>query len=102
MLGNISSNGPSYSNWLTLYLDFGHEFYEIAVTGPQALEFASDIKKAYLPDGLIAASAVNSELPLLQNRYSNIETNIFVCVDGACKMPVKTTEEAIALLKQKK
>jgi uncharacterized protein YyaL (SSP411 family) len=102
MLGNISSNSSSYSNWLSLYLDSGQDFYEIAINGPKAIEFAAEIKKAYIPDVVIAASAGNSELPLLKNCYSDSHTNIYVCVDGACQMPVKTPEEANAMLNRKK
>ena len=37
----------------------------------------------------------SSELPLLEGKFLNGETTIFVCVDKTCKLPVNTLEEAL-------
>jgi hypothetical protein len=35
---------------------------------------------------------------LLKNRFVEGETYIYVCVNKACKMPVKTVKEALELI----
>jgi len=52
-----------------------------------------------LPNALIAASNIPSELYLLKDRYFKDETYIYVCVDNTCKFPVTTAPEAIELMK---
>lgn len=73
-------------------------FFEISVTGPEAFDFATEINKFYIPNSIIAASDKESDLPLMKNRFIEGETNIYVCIDGACQLPVKTVKEAIQLM----
>lgn len=98
MLPNLKTSGSSYSNWLALYADFCSDFFEISVTGPEAFDFATEINKFYIPNSIIAASDKESDLPLMKNRFIEGETNIYVCIDGACQLPVKTVKEAIQLM----
>ena len=55
--------------------------------------------KQYIPNKLIAGSLTESMLPLLQNRFFERETKIFICVDGACQMPTSDPMEAIKMMK---
>ena len=99
MLPSVLSSGSAYSNWLSLYADFKSDFFEIAITGPDAYDFASKINNLYIPNSIIAASQKESELPILKDRSVEGETNIFICIDGACQLPVKTVEKAVGLMK---
>ncbi len=102
MLNNVKPEiqdyGSGFSNWLDLMLNYTHPYFEIAFVGKDALSKISELNKRYIPNKLIAGTALNSNLPLLKNRYSQGETLIYVCVDNACKLPVKTADEAIKLI----
>jgi hypothetical protein len=102
MLNNISPEFDLYpdgfSNWLDLMLKLSDSFYEVALVGENALIKASEINKNFKPNKLIIGSLAESDLPLLKNRYVNGDTFIYVCVKKACRLPVKTSEEALGFI----
>ncbi|MEH6537354.1 MAG: thioredoxin domain-containing protein [Psychroserpens sp.] len=102
MLSNINSQierSPSaYSNWLTLYLNYSNPYYEVAISGTNALEKLNEVHTYYLPNILIAGSTSESELAIMENRFIEDDTYIYVCVNGACKLPVESTKEAVEQL----
>ncbi|MCF6214204.1 MAG: thioredoxin domain-containing protein [Flavobacteriaceae bacterium] len=106
MLHNVKDRSITYgagaSNWLILYSNYLEKYYEIAIVGPKADVFTQAFNKIYLPNTLIAASKTDSDLPLLESRFSENQTRIYICVDGACKRPVSTVDEALKLLNFKK
>jgi len=102
MIKNVKETSlkyPSaYSNWLLLMLNYSTEFKEVAIVGKNALEERLKFNITYLPNLLFAGSNKPSEIPLLKNRYKTTKSLIYVCEEGACKLPVKTVEEAIELI----
>jgi len=40
----------------------------------------------------------SNDLPLLQNRFINGKTLIYVCVNKACKMPTENLDESINMI----
>lgn len=105
MLSNVKERtqqyGSGYSNWLQLMADFSGNYYEIAISGKEAVNKLIEINKQYIPNKLIAGSTKKSELPLMEGRYNNDETLIYICVDGTCQLPVSETEKALNQLKIK-
>lgn len=91
--------GGSSSNWLNLYLNYIGEFYEVAVAGKDAHAKIKELNSTYIPNKLIVGSTQESELPLLENKYSDNRTTIYVCIDGSCKLPVTETEKAVQQIK---
>ena len=57
-----------------------------------------EINKNFNPNKLIIGSLNESNFPLLENRYVDNDTYIYVCVKKACKLPVRTSKEALELL----
>jgi uncharacterized protein YyaL (SSP411 family) len=102
MLNNIKPQiqeyGPGYSNWLDLMLNYTNPFYEVAIVGNDALTKISEMNTSYIPNKIIAGSIKDNTMPLLENRYLENETYIYVCVNKACKLPVSKTESALKLL----
>ena len=102
MLNNVTPQidlyPNSFSNWLDLMLKISDSFYEVAIVGEDAVSKTIEINKSFKPNKLIIGSLNDSDLPLLKNRYVNNDTFIYVCVKKACKLPVKTSEEALDLL----
>ena len=105
MLGNIKDRtqqyGSGYSNWLQLMADYAGNYYEIAIAGEDALNKLIEVNKNYIPNKLIAGSTSKSNIPLMEGRYNEGETLIYICVDGACKLPMENTEKALDEMKIK-
>lgn len=103
MLNNVQPElqnyGSAYSNWLDLMLNYVVPFYEIAISGTEAIKRVLDLNKVYLPNVIVAGSTQDEDLPLLKHRFIRDETLIYVCINKTCRLPVKTIEEAIKLLK---
>ena len=98
MQPSFSEYPSGYSNWMDLMLNFTDNYYEVVITGASAKEKLAQLQQHYYPNKLVAASAEVSQAPLLQNRFSDDDTYIFICVNNACKFPVKTVSEALKLL----
>lgn len=90
-----------YSEWLWLYSNTLDEFYEIAVVGRDAVGIVDKINSNFIPNKLVVGSTTDSTLPLLANKYSEVETTIFVCIDGSCKLPVNQVEQAFEQIQTK-
>ena len=102
MLNNVKENAIGYgsgaSNWLNLYSNYLGEYYEVAIVGADAKEKLAELNKFYIPNKLIVGSLSESSLPLLAYKYNESETTIYVCIDGACKLPVSETQKALKQL----
>ena len=104
MLNNLKveiiKNPLGYSNWLHLMMNFTQPFYEVAVVGKNATTITKELYKSYLPNILISASNKDSELPLLEFKYIDGKTLIYVCVNGTCKLPLADISEAVKNIKR--
>ena len=102
LLHNVKPEMVSYpsgfSNWLDLMLNYTNNYYEVAIVGNNAFNKIKELNQYYIPNKLIVGSTSDNNLPLLQNRYVEDETYIYVCVNKACKLPVKEVEKALTLI----
>lgn len=103
MLNNIEeqidSYGSGYSNWAMLYLNRVTPFYEVAISGKQAKQKLAELNRVYIPNKMILISENDSRLPLMEGKYIDGETMIYVCENKACQMPVSKVDDAIKQLK---
>jgi len=103
MLSNLKDRalqyGSGYSNWLQLMCNFTGDYYEIAISGEKAIDNLIEINQHYIPNKLIAGSTSESSIPLMEGRFNKAETYIYICVDGACKLPETDSKKAINQLK---
>ena len=53
----------------------------------------------YHPNKLYIGARENSTLPLLENKFVDRETMIYVCVNKACQLPVSEVAGALQQLK---
>jgi uncharacterized protein YyaL (SSP411 family) len=102
MLANVQMRmadyGSSFSNWGILMLHEVYPFYEVAIAGENVKAKLSELNQKFIPNKIIAAGESASALPLLQDRFVNGKTLIYVCENRVCKLPVEKTEEAVKLL----
>ena len=105
MLNNIKENAISYgggsSNWLNLYSNYLGDYYEVAIVGAKAIDKLKEINQHYIPNKLIVGSINESNLPLLAYKYNESETTIYICIDGACKLPVTESVDALKQISSK-
>jgi uncharacterized protein YyaL (SSP411 family) len=80
-------------------LNYTDNYFEVAVSGKEAIAKTNQLQSYYLPNILIAGATKESKLPILENRFAEDETYIYVCVNKACKMP--ETDAAVAVSKIK-
>jgi uncharacterized protein YyaL (SSP411 family) len=103
MLSNIydkvENYGGGYSNWLELLSNYVSTYYEIAISGSDALNKLKEINTKYIPNKLIAGTISKSNIPLMEGRNATNETLIYICVDGACQLPVTDTKKATSQIK---
>ena len=103
MLNNVKEEAlqspTEYYNWLNLMLNYTGNYFEVAISGKDAMTKMSQLQSYYLPNILIAGATKESKLPILENRFANDQTYIYVCVNKACKMPEKEVAVAVGKIK---
>ena len=103
MLKNVQLEMEQYpsgfSNWMDLLLNYQSKYFEVVVVGKDALQKINEINQYYIPNKLLAGSTVDSKSYLLEGRYVDGNTYIYVCVNNTCKLPVKDTKSAIETIK---
>ena len=99
---DIKRSGIYYSNWATLLLWHVFEPYEVVIAGPNVIAYREVIDKHYFPTILLAGSALPSALPIMENRYRENETQIYICRDRICHKPLTIIEEAVQFIEKKK
>lgn len=102
MLNNVAEYASKYpsnhGNWLILMQHHTNPFYEIAISGKQALKKNKEFGAHYIPNKLMIGATDDSDLPLLEFKYVEGDTRIYVCLNKACKLPVGEVEEALTQL----
>lgn len=102
MLKNVQDDfvesAQGFANWMHLVLYENQNFYEIAVVGENYKQIGKDISHSYLPNSILVGSEKDGPVELLTNRYAKGETFVYVCIEGACKLPVQTAEDAVELM----
>ncbi|MPR36673.1 thioredoxin domain-containing protein [Salmonirosea aquatica] len=87
------------TNWAALYSQRVNPTAEVVITGPEGEAIRKDFDRYFVPNKIVAGSAETSNLPLLEGRTPlDMQTFIYICFNKTCQLPVKTVEEALALL----
>lgn len=92
---NFNDGAQYYSNWLQLALFMNQPFYEVAIVGEGYKEKAKELLEHYIPNSVLAATPEESDISILQERYSEGNTLIYVCIHGSCKLPQVEVSESL-------
>lgn len=87
-----------YMNWLSLATLIRIEPFEVAIVGEKAVEYRTELDKTYLPFVILYGSKGPSQLDLLEGKFIEDRTTIYVCRNRSCKQPVSTVEEGLNLI----
>jgi uncharacterized protein YyaL (SSP411 family) len=90
---HIAKYGSAYSNWCMLLLDEVFGTFEVAITGNNFDNLRVDVEKTYISNKIMLGGKQGS-LPLLENRFGST-TQIFVCKDKTCGLPVNNVADAL-------
>ncbi|MDC7994634.1 thioredoxin domain-containing protein [Altibacter sp. HG106] len=90
----------SFSNWIDLLANYQSSFYELVVVGPEAPQKIKELSKTYLPNVLLAGSTKKEDDYLLEGRFVEGETYLYVCVNNTCKLPMKEVSQALTSIKE--
>ncbi|MEZ4720609.1 MAG: thioredoxin domain-containing protein [Flavobacteriales bacterium] len=95
---NIAQYPTGHSQWMALHQMNSRPYFEIAIVGKDCLQKLKELTAHYLPNAVICGGETEGRLPILEHRLVEGKTLIYVCQNGACKLPVETIEEALAQL----
>lgn len=100
MVASVQRYPTSFSRWAKAVLYRIFPAREVAIVGPQAMDLAQQFSEQFYPNTLVMASAEGGldQYPLMAGRKAGHKTQIFVCRQYSCQMPVSTLGEAKALL----
>jgi len=96
---DMEKYASGYANYATLMLKEIVPFYEVAIVGKDAHAKALELNKKYVPNKLFLGSFESSEMELLQEKFAQGTTMIYVCVNKACQMPTSNIMKAQKLMK---
>lgn len=92
--GNEVIRSGGYHHWGGLQLRLEHPFHAVVLTGVDyRSELRHSIDAIYLPQAILVGGAARQN-PLLEGK-PDTDTLIYVCKEGACRLPVKTIEDAL-------
>lgn len=87
-----------FYKWAGLFQQMVFKPYEIAIVGENADALREKMMSHYLPQALFLGGKEEGSLKLLEGKYSEGETLIYVCRNKVCKMPVDNVEQALTLV----
>ena len=94
----IMSYGTGYSNWASLYSDLLNNYHEVCIVGKDVNEKILELYNYYIPNAIFVPGASVSELDLLQGRFIENKTMIYICKNKTCQLPTEDVKEAIRQL----
>ncbi|PSR12721.1 MAG: thioredoxin domain-containing protein [Bacteroidetes bacterium] len=96
---DVLRNPSFFANWGQLLLRQVYPPYEVAIVGADWPRVSPELQARYLPHALFLGGTTEGSLALLENKLVAEETYIYVCRNKVCKLPVKTAQAALDLLK---
>ena len=87
-----------YANWDLLLMRFLSPAKEVVIIGEKSQEWNIEIQKRYSFNTVFVGSEKDGYLPLMEDRYQEGKSLIYVCENKSCKLPVSNTKEALELL----
>jgi len=96
----ISKDVNYLSNWAVLMMYNLKPFSEIVISGTALIPFSRELWLEYKPNSVVLGTQGKSSLALLEGREAKYgKTQVYVCYNKACQLPVNSIKEATNLLK---
>ena len=88
------------SNWLNVILNYKIGFNEIILTGKDIKTSLRKIHLKYLTNKIILVSDKKINMKLLEGKLFTKKTNIYLCKNKVCQLPVNKVSELYKLIKK--
>jgi len=95
---DVQRNIYFYTNWGSLQALFTAPLYEVAIAGEECINMRKEFDEHYLPNAIFLGAGTASKLALLENKFVQGQTMIYVCRDKVCERPVQTVQDAFKQL----
>lgn len=101
-LSSLIESEPGYMcHWGVLLSEVIQTPAEVVISGSDALVLREELHSHYLPFMVTVGSDHTSSLPLLQGREPKLnQTQIYVCYNKTCQLPVEQVSQAIQQIKK--
>ena len=96
---DMAKYATGYANYANLMLKEIVPYYEVAIVGKDAHVKAMELNKKYVPNKLFVGSFENSNMELLQEKFVQGITMIYVCENKVCQLPTADIIKAKTLMK---
>ena len=96
---DMEKYASGYANYANLMLKEIAPFYEVAIVGKDAHTKMLELNRKYAPNKLFVGSYEQSNLELLEKKYVQGRTMIYVCENKVCQSPTSNVADAIKLMK---
>jgi uncharacterized protein YyaL (SSP411 family) len=104
MLNNVKINalkyGAYYANWDILMAWIADKPFEVAIVGNEVESKRKEFESHYLPNVFLSGAKMQSKLALLENKFIENQTTIYVCRDKTCYQPSTEVKQALNQLKK--
>ena len=97
---DMEKYASGYANYANLMMKEIVPFYEVAIVGKDAHKKMLELNTKYTPNKLFIGSNEQSNLELLEGKYIEGSTMIYVCENNVCQLPTVNIKAALKLLKQ--
>lgn len=99
MLNNVKEDaikgGAYYANWDILMAWFASEPYEVAIVGKDVETKRKEFDQHYFPNIILSGGKNEGSLSLLESKWIEGQTTIYVCQNKVCQLPVTEVSEAL-------
>ena len=96
---DMAKYASGYANYANLMLKEIVPYYEVAIVGKDAHTKAMELNKKYVPNKLFVGSFENSNMELLQEKFVQGVTMIYVCENKVCQLSTSDIIKAKKLMK---
>ncbi|MDC0204334.1 thioredoxin domain-containing protein [Flavobacteriales bacterium] len=96
---DMEKYASGYANYANLMLKEIAPYYEVAIVGKDAHTKAMELNQKYVPNKLFVGSFKNSDMELLQEKFVQGITMIYVCENKVCQLPTSDLIKAKKLMK---
>jgi uncharacterized protein YyaL (SSP411 family) len=95
MKAPVFKNPAFNSYWLSSAIKQTSPFYEVGIVGSESIEKRKTIVKKYLPNIMLFGTESKSTLEILNERYVEGKTLIYVCENRVCQLPVEEISDVL-------
>ncbi len=96
---NLNKGQVYYANWDLLLMRLLQASKEVVIMGEDYINWGQKIQKEYSFNTVFVGSAKKEYLSLMEKRYKEGETLVYVCENKSCQLPVNSVDVVVDMLK---